>query len=187
MAEGKSSETDLLAVTVRVSPIVVSAAQLAASAACYAAGPVDRTLGWGLGDEPLTLFSAHDAARLAARARASGSSGPAPAGHTRKTGAWHAAWTKAYDEARATQAQIVRDIFPPPEYAPQFDPAWRTSTVVALCRQMDESGDFSIVPILADALEDAGCDDVTLLQCCRVPGGVHVRGNWAVDLVLGRG
>ncbi|MCE9562013.1 MAG: hypothetical protein K8U57_08155 [Planctomycetes bacterium] len=75
---------------------------------------------------------------------------------------------------------------PPPEYTLQFDPSWLTSTVVALARQMDESGDFSIVPILADALQDAGCNDDALLQCCRVPGNVHVRGNWVVDLVLGR-
>jgi hypothetical protein len=51
---------------------------------------------------------------------------------------------------------------------------------------MDESGEFSITPIFADALQDAGCDDETVLQCCRVPGNVHVRGNWVVDLVLNR-
>jgi hypothetical protein len=41
------------------------------------------------------------------------------------------------------------------------------------------------MPILADALQDAGCDDADVLNHCR-GGGVHVRGCWLVDLVLGR-
>jgi hypothetical protein len=40
------------------------------------------------------------------------------------------------------------------------------------------------VPVLADALEEAGCTDRTLLEHCR--GGLHVRGCWAVDLLLGK-
>ena len=63
---------------------------------------------------------------------------------------------------------------------------WRTSTVVALARQMDKTGDFSAVPILADALQDAGCDNELILERCRAASGVHCRGNWVVDLVLGR-
>ena len=39
--------------------------------------------------------------------------------------------------------------------------------------------------VLADALEDAGCDSQELLAHCR-GGGPHVRGCWAVDLVLGK-
>jgi hypothetical protein len=41
------------------------------------------------------------------------------------------------------------------------------------------------MPILADALEDAGCDNADILNHCRQPGE-HVRGCWVVDLVLGR-
>ena len=99
---------------------------------------------------------------------------------------WHDAWTRAFDEARATQADYARDVFPPPGYAPRMHPDWLTSTVLGVARQMDESGDFSAVPILADALQDAGCDDETLLAHCRAPGKPHVRGNWVVDLVVGR-
>jgi hypothetical protein len=122
----------------------------------------------------------------AAMALATLAAGPSPLGPAFKIEKWHATWNRAYDEARATQAHFLRDIFPPLEYTPQFDSAWLTSTVVALAKQMDETGDFSIVPILADALQDSGCNDETLLQCCRVAGNVHVRGNWVVDLVLGR-
>jgi hypothetical protein len=59
------------------------------------------------------------------------------------------------------------------------------STVVALAKQMYESSDFSAMPILADALQDAGCDIEAVLSHCR---GLepHVRGCWVVDLVLGK-
>jgi hypothetical protein len=64
-------------------------------------------------------------------------------------------------------------------------PAWRTDTVVSLAHQMTESCDFSAMPILADALQDAGCDNADILSHCRGPGP-HVRGCWVVDLVLGK-
>ncbi|MDY3556283.1 hypothetical protein R5W24_005446 [Gemmata sp. JC717] len=51
---------------------------------------------------------------------------------------------------------------------------------------MYESRDFSAMPILADALQDAGCEDGAVLDHCRDPHGVHVRGCWVVDLVLGK-
>ena len=41
------------------------------------------------------------------------------------------------------------------------------------------------LPILADALQDAGCEDADILGHCR-SGGPHVRGCWVVDLVLGK-
>jgi hypothetical protein len=187
VAEFPTQTAGLQAAALGVNYGPVTFQHLAVNAAAWASAGVNEVGRFRPGQYGPVLFDPMEAARSAAKAIATRATGPAPPGHTRKTGAWHAAWTQVYDEVRATQAQMVRDIFPPPEYAAAFDAGWRTSTVVALCRQMDESGDFSIVPILADALEDAGCDDVTLLQCCRVPGGVHVRGNWVVDLVLGRG
>ena len=66
-----------------------------------------------------------------------------------------------------------------------FDPAWRTSTAVALAAQMYDSRDFSAMPILADALMDAGCDNDDVLNHCRTPGE-HVRGCWVVDLILAK-
>jgi hypothetical protein len=62
---------------------------------------------------------------------------------------------------------------------------WPTSTVVTLARQMYESRDFSAMPILADALQDAGCENADVLAHCRGPGP-HVRGCWVVDLLLGK-
>jgi len=79
-------------------------------------------------------------------------------------------------------AELIRDIFSNPFRPVTFDPAWQTSTVVALAQQMYESRDFSPMPILADALQDAGCANDDILGHCRGEG-VHVRGCWVVDLV----
>jgi hypothetical protein len=80
---------------------------------------------------------------------------------------------------------VVHDIFGNPFRPVTFSPAWRTDTALSLANQMYESRDFGAMPILADALQDAGCDNEDVLNHCRAPG-VHVRGCWAVDLVLGK-
>ncbi|MBP3955026.1 hypothetical protein J8F10_06990 [Gemmata sp. G18] len=80
----------------------------------------------------------------------------------------------------------MRDILGNPFRPVPFSPEWRTSTAVGLASQMYESRDFSAMPILADALQDAGCDRADVLDHCRGPGP-HVRGCWVVDLVLGKG
>jgi hypothetical protein len=79
----------------------------------------------------------------------------------------------------------IRDIFGNPFRPAAFSPSWRTSTAVTLAQQMYESRDFGAMPILADALQDAGCDSDDVLNHCRGPGP-HVRGCWVVDLVLGK-
>jgi hypothetical protein len=66
-----------------------------------------------------------------------------------------------------------------------FSPEWRTETVMSLAQQMYDSRDFSAMPILADALQDAGCDNEDILDHCR-GGGPHVRGCWVVDACLGK-
>ena len=83
------------------------------------------------------------------------------------------------------QLAICHCVFGNPFRPVSFLPAWRTDTTLALARQMYESRDFSAMPILADALQDAGCDSPDILSHCREPGQ-HVRGCWAVDLVLGK-
>ena len=83
------------------------------------------------------------------------------------------------------QANLLRDIAGNPFRPVAFDPEWRTSTAVALAQQMYESRDFGAMPILADALQDAGCDSADILDHCRGPGP-HVRGCWVIDLVLGK-
>jgi hypothetical protein len=88
-------------------------------------------------------------------------------------------------EEEAAQAANIRCIFGGLFHANAVEPAWLTSTVLALARRADETREFGVLPILADALQDAGCDDEGLLAHCRA-GGVHTPGCWAVDAVLGR-
>jgi hypothetical protein len=86
------------------------------------------------------------------------------------------------------QCSILRDIFGNPFRPVAVAPAWLTwnnATVPAIARHVYEDRAFHDLPILADALEDAGCTDADLLAHCRGPGP-HVRGCWAVDLLLGK-
>jgi hypothetical protein len=84
------------------------------------------------------------------------------------------------------QCGLVRDIFGTPFHPVTFSPSWRTDTAVSLARTMYESRDFGAMPILADALQDAGCDSEDILTHCRDTSLAHVRGCWVVDLVLGK-
>jgi hypothetical protein len=107
--------------------------------------------------------------------------------------AWGAASgvVRALDDAAWSEGEAncgvvcLREVFGNPFRPATFDPAWRTSTAVTLATQMYGSRDFGAMPILADALQDAGCDSDDVLGHCRGPGP-HVRGCWVVDLVLGK-
>jgi hypothetical protein len=87
---------------------------------------------------------------------------------------------------RREQTLLARDIFNTPFRPVTFIESWRTDTAIALARQMYESRDFSAMLILADALQDAGCDNDAILSHCRDTSLTHVRGCWVVDLVLGK-
>jgi hypothetical protein len=76
---------------------------------------------------------------------------------------------------------LVGEAFGPPVIVSE----WRTTTAVALAAHVYDSRDFSVLPILADALEDAGCDNTDVFDHCRGPGP-HVRGCWVVDALLGK-
>jgi hypothetical protein len=82
---------------------------------------------------------------------------------------------------RAVVWEIVGNPFRPAHFSPE----WRTDTAVSLARQMYDAREFSAMPILADALQDAGCDNDDLLAHCR-RDGPHLRGCWVLDLVLGK-
>jgi hypothetical protein len=83
------------------------------------------------------------------------------------------------------QFDLLREIAGPDWTDPRW-PNWRTTDVRALARGIHRDQAFDRLPILADALQDAGCDDETVLHHCRRPGG-HVRGCWVVDLAMGIG
>ena len=92
----------------------------------------------------------------------------------------------AYARERTAHCDLLREIVGPLPFRPvPCSLAWRTDTAVALAAQMYESRDFGAMPILADALQDAGCYSPDVLDHCRGEGP-HVRGCWVVDLVLGK-
>jgi hypothetical protein len=83
------------------------------------------------------------------------------------------------------QVTLAHDIFGNPFRPVAFSPGWRTSAAVALADAMYQARAFDRMPVLADALEDAGCDHPDVLAHCR-GDDPHVRGCWVVDLVLGK-
>jgi hypothetical protein len=87
---------------------------------------------------------------------------------------------------RREQAALLRDIFGNPFRPVTLNPAWLTSDVLALARGIYDDRAFDRMPILADALQDAGCDNDDVLTHCRDAALAHVRGCWVVDLVLGK-
>ena len=87
---------------------------------------------------------------------------------------------------KAQQCKILRDIFGNPFCPVALDPAWPTETAVVLASSIYAERAFDRMPILADALEEAGCDSADILAHCR-GRGPHVRGCWVVDLLLGKG
>jgi hypothetical protein len=87
----------------------------------------------------------------------------------------------------AVQCHWIRDIFANRFRPVTFDPAWvqwNAGTVRKMAQAIYDDRAFDRLPILADALEDAGCDNRDVLDHCRA-GGEHVRGCWVVDLLLG--
>jgi hypothetical protein len=89
------------------------------------------------------------------------------------------------DDVVKRSVLLLRDIVGNPFHPVSLDPAWQTPTVLALAQAIYDERAFDRLPILADALEDAGCDDADILNHCREPGE-HVRGCWVVELLLGR-
>jgi hypothetical protein len=89
-------------------------------------------------------------------------------------------------ESRNRTCELFRDVFGNPFRPVVFSPEWRTDTTLSLARTVYDSREFSAMPILADALQDAGCDNDDVLTHCRDANQVHVRGCWVIDLVLGK-
>lgn len=81
--------------------------------------------------------------------------------------------------------RYIKDAFANPFRPVAFDPAWRTSVVVALAEGIYADRAFERLPILADALMEAGCDHPDVLAHCSGTGS-HARGCWVVDAALGK-
>jgi len=89
---------------------------------------------------------------------------------------------------RGEEAELLRHTLGNPFHPVAVDPCWLTwhrGTVPRLARSIYQERRFDEMPILADALEEAGCEEVTLLDHCRQPCD-HPRGCWLLELLLGR-
>jgi len=108
---------------------------------------------------------------------------------------WDDVWYQNRLPELKSHADLLRDIFrdvfnaesrsQPSLFEQHIDPSWLTPTVVRLAEHIYRERVFDQMPILADALEDAECDNQDLLNHCRGEGP-HVRGCWVVDLLTGR-
>jgi hypothetical protein len=148
----------------------------AAGAACYALEDEGHFLGKVAKDygEPGILQVPHQAALAAA--------------HWERKTSRHGLKESGFRRELRGIIPIVHEIFgnpfrpPPPLPAVSLD--WNDGTVRRIAQAIYEERAFDRLPILADALEEAGCTDADILNHCRQPGE-HVRGCWVIDLIRG--
>jgi hypothetical protein len=91
-------------------------------------------------------------------------------------------------ELRAPWPDLIREILGNPFRKKILDPSWQSGNngiAIKLAKAIYDEPAFDRLPILADAVEEAGCTDADILNHCRQPSE-HVRGCWVVDLILGK-
>jgi hypothetical protein len=131
----------------------------------------------------LDRIFAHDVDPVALAADVAGEALAFEADPVRGSSRWYA----ALQAEQKVQCAVLRDLFSPPTFRPvEIDPCWRTPAVVALATAIYEERRWQDLPILGDALQEAGCADEDVLAHCRRPGP-HARGCWLVDLLLKKG
>jgi hypothetical protein len=95
-----------------------------------------------------------------------------------------------YPAERPLEANLLRDLFGNPFRPVAIDPSWliwNNGTVTRIAETIYREQAFDRMPILADALEEAGCTNPEMLSHCRQEGAVHARGCWLIDLLLNKG
>lgn len=98
---------------------------------------------------------------------------------------WLSTCTEVYEEYPAILREIIGNPFRPSPYIGAGCLAWNDGTIPKIAWGIYNDRGFDRLPVLADALEEAGCSDVAVLEHCRRAGG-HLRGCWVVDLLLGK-
>jgi hypothetical protein len=99
-------------------------------------------------------------------------------------------WQLAVYQAAALAGNscVIYEIFGNPFRSVSVDMswlAWHSGTVSKIAQAIYDDRALDGMPILADALEDAGCTNADILNHCR-QSREHVRGCWVVDLILGK-
>lgn len=88
-------------------------------------------------------------------------------------------------DLRRELSELLRCIFGNPFRAVSFDARWRTLDVMGLAHAIYEDKVFDRMPILADSLMDADCEDKKIIAHCK-DGLPHAKRCWVVDLILGK-
>ena len=103
--------------------------------------------------------------------------------------AWAAGWHtgRAKEQEEQCQADLVRDIFNPfhPLAGAGSSCPWPAGEVLGTALAIYHERRFAELPVLADLLQETGCDNADVLAHCR-SGREHVRGCWVLDLLLGK-
>ena len=84
------------------------------------------------------------------------------------------------------QARLLQELFGNPFRPVACDELWLTTDVLAMAKGIYLDRAFDRMPILADALQDAGCSTDSVLNHCRAENFPHVRGCWVIDMLLGK-
>ncbi len=95
-------------------------------------------------------------------------------------------WRRAQAEESSKQADLLRDIIGDPFLAVPLEAPWlrwNDFCLPRLAHTIYEERRFDGLLVLADALEEAGCDERTILDHCRQTAE-HVPGCWVLDLIL---
>jgi hypothetical protein len=95
---------------------------------------------------------------------------------------------QAFAAEERAQRLLLREIFHNPFRPASLSPGWGVwdaGAVRSIAQGVYEEGAFDQLPVLADALEEAGYADPRILDHLRGPAS-HVRGCWVLDLVLGK-
>jgi hypothetical protein len=96
-----------------------------------------------------------------------------------------ARWGTTGTAERAAQGELLRCVFGNPFRPLRSNPSWVTPAVSGLAVRIYQKKAFDLLPVLADALEEAGCDNAEVLNHCRSKQS-HARGCWTVDLLLAK-
>jgi hypothetical protein len=91
----------------------------------------------------------------------------------------------SWNEHQAAQADLLRDLIGNPFRSAILDPSLRDATVIRLAQTIHEEGRFDEIPVLGDALEEAGCPNQELIDHCHQTL-MHYRGCWVVDTILAK-
>jgi hypothetical protein len=97
-------------------------------------------------------------------------------------------WERIRAGERAVQCHLLIDIIGNPFRPVSVDPSWLTPAVVKQAKAIYRKRAFDRLFILSTDLEGAGCTNArcaAILEHCRAPG-LHMRGCWVVDLLLGK-